>query len=150
MILKLELNNIEHLNQIIQLQKKSYFVEAKLLNYSDIPNLKDTPDTLAQCNEVFYGYFIHSLLVGIVSYKIDNQVLDIHRVAVDPDYFRQGIASSLFLFIESVNPTVKESIVQTGKDNFPAIALYKKNGFIELEDIVVDEKLVITKLIKYC
>lgn len=149
MIQKIDLNDIEQLNQIVQLQKKSYLIEAKLINFYDIPNLTESIETLKKSHEVFYGYFINFKIVGIISYVIKDHILDINRLAIDPDYFRQKISSKLLSFVESIDATIKEIIVQTGKDNFPAIALYKKNGFVKGQDIVIDKRLVITKLIKF-
>lgn len=42
---------------ILKLQIPAYMVEAKLINFYDIPPLKDTVETLQKCGEKFFGYF---------------------------------------------------------------------------------------------
>ncbi|TKI78622.1 GNAT family N-acetyltransferase, partial [Bacillus wiedmannii] len=39
-------------------------------------------------------------------------------------------------------------IVQTGKENTPALSLYKKHGFIKINDIILPDGVVLTSLKK--
>ncbi len=43
-------------------------------------------------------------------------------------------------------PSSMAYIVQTGKANTPAIALYKKHGFIEVTDITITDRMILTQL----
>ena len=40
----------------------------------------------------------------------------------------------------------KTYIVQTGKENTPALSLYKKHGFIEVQNIVLPDGVILTSL----
>jgi len=78
MIKKLNLKDIEILRSILELQVVSYSVEAEIIEFNELPPLKDTVKSLKVCDEIFYGYYIDAVLAGIVSYKIVEKVLDIY------------------------------------------------------------------------
>ncbi|WP_110940922.1 GNAT family N-acetyltransferase [Geosporobacter subterraneus] len=104
--------------------------------------------TLKRSSEVFYGYFIEERLVGIISYKVENDVLDMHRVAVHPLYFRRGIAEKLIHYIEEDNNRLTKAIVATGRGNKPAENLYLKNGYHKTKDLEIAKGVYITKFEK--
>lgn len=129
MIYKIDMNNPIELIDIIQLQKASYLIEAELINFYQIPGLLDNERTLLESEETFYGYRREGILVGIISYKIHEKTLDIHRVAVHPNYFNQGIATVMLEEIENIVEAIDRIIVSTGKENYPACKLYEKSGY---------------------
>jgi ribosomal protein S18 acetylase RimI-like enzyme len=128
-IRQLDLSDEARTKELLALQQASYAVEAALIGTSDIPPLKDTPETLARCGETFYGYFEGDSLVGAISYKIENDTLDIHRLVVRPDRFRKGIGRSLVAFVEEIEPGPRRIVVSTGAGNRPAKNLYLSLGF---------------------
>jgi len=144
MIVKLQLNNNEEVLKILNLQLAAYRVEATIMGFDEIPPLYDTMDTLRACGETFYGYFIKDTLTGIVSYKLEDKILDIYRVAVHPSFFRRGIADQLLSYIEKLNVSATKIIVSTGRENKPAISLYLKKGFKKVEDYKVEEGIYLT------
>ena len=111
-------------------------------------NLKDTIGSLKECDEHFYGYHINDVLTGIISYKIIENVLDIHRVAVHPRFFRMGIAGKLVSFIEELESNINKVVVCTGKKNLPAVNLYLKNGYQKTKDIEIIKDIYITEFEK--
>ncbi|HAG42334.1 MAG TPA: GNAT family N-acetyltransferase, partial [Clostridium sp.] len=72
MIKQLDLKDKKVLEKVLDVQISSYKIEAEIIGFDEIPPLKDTINTLKQCNETFYGYFIDDILAGIISYKIEN------------------------------------------------------------------------------
>lgn len=135
MIEQIDLNDLAQLEELWQLQKAAYLIEANLIGFYDIPPLKDTLNSLQNCNEIFYGYFIDNTLTGAISYKFLGELLDIHRMVVSPAHFRQGIAGKLlnFLLDEQVTTwNIKKVIVSTGAKNEPAKQLYQRFGFREV------------------
>ena len=70
------------------------------------------------------------------------------RLVVHPDHFRKGIARSLLEFVLKLELHAKRCIVQTGALNLPAIGLYQKMGFLELEQLEVIPGLWICTLEK--
>lgn len=148
MIVKLNLKNNEEVLEILKLQLAAYKVEAAIMGFDEIPPLYDTIDTLRACGETFYGYFIEDVLAGLVSYKLEDKVLDIYRVAVHPHFFRGYIASQLLNYIEGLHVSATKIIVSTGRENKPAINLYFKNGFRKVEDYEVEEGIYLTSFVK--
>ncbi|QGU94855.1 GNAT family N-acetyltransferase [Clostridium bovifaecis] len=134
--------------QIVNLQQKSYKIEAEIIGFYEIPTLKDNLSSIQRCNETFYGYFIENTLAGLIAFEVQGDILDICRVAVHPDYFRRGIGNKLIRFIEELNKDFKMLTISTGLKNQPAIELYLKNGFIKTDIIKVEEGLSLIKLKK--
>jgi len=148
MIEKLELEDIEVTKRILELQIASYTIEAKIIGFYDIPPLKDTIDSLQACDEIFYGYSTNGSLAGVISYKIIENVLDIHRVAIHPSFFRMGIAGKLINFIQELEYNVNRVVVCTGKENLPAVNLYLKNGYKKKKDIEISKGIYISEFEK--
>ncbi|WP_026585405.1 GNAT family N-acetyltransferase [Bacillus sp. J33] len=147
MIKEINILRQKNAEEVLALQTLGYQVEADLIGYANIPPLKDSAETLQQCEETFLGYYINGKLCGAISVKDGNGVLDIHRLFVHPNHFRKGIAQKLLNFIQN-RIGLEKMIVTTGSKNFPAVALYEKNGFKKVEEIRVDESLTLTSLEK--
>ena len=147
MIKELNLTNRKIVEDILKVQIPSYLVEAELIGYSDIPPLKDTVATLQKCGETFYGYYIEDELSGAISIKIEQGIIDIHRLIVHPRHFRKGIAKGLLSFIEDKEKShlIK---VATGSKNMPAVTFYQKNGFLPVEEVRVNNQLTLTRFEK--
>ena len=67
----------------------------------------------------------------------------LHRLIVNPNHFRKGIAQLLLNFIETKfeAKTIKSA---TGSKNTPAISFYKKNGFQNIKEVILNEQLSLT------
>lgn len=140
MIKTLDVKNTDITNDILHLQKVSYQVEAEIIGFDHIPPLMDTISSIRECDETFLGYYSeNNVLAGIISYKVEGQVLDIHRLAVHPDFFRKGIAKKLLTHVQSLNYEFSKIIVSTGLKNKPAINLYLKFGFERIRTVKVEE-----------
>lgn len=140
MIKKIDITNPDIAKEVLSIQLPAYQIEAKLIGYDEIPNLKDTVVSLQQCGETFYGYYMNGDLCGIISFVIASFVLDIHRLFVDPRYFRKGIAKQLLDHILCVETGFDTVIVKTGNKNTPALRFYQKYGFDQEEDLVINEQ----------
>jgi ribosomal protein S18 acetylase RimI-like enzyme len=119
--------------RVLELQRVSYQIEAELIGSSMIPPLRETLEELQSCGEVFHGWFEDDRLLGFISHKLEEDVLDIHRVAVHPDGFRRGMARQLLEFVLNLERGATRAIVQTGSLNLPACKLYLSFGFEILE-----------------
>lgn len=148
MILQIDISNPLTANEVLAVQIPSYTVEAKLINFYDIPALKDSVETLQKCGESFYGYYEQEILVGAISMKVHEGVVDIHRLIVHPEYFRKGIAKQLLNYITKEIQDIHTIIVSTGSKNTPAVLFYLKNGFMNIGEIQITEGLTITKFQK--
>ncbi|MGN4447481.1 GNAT family N-acetyltransferase [Bacillus cereus group sp. MYBK79-1] len=133
---------------ILNIQIPAYKIEAKYINSTAIPRLYDTVTDIQLCDENFYGYFYEDTLAGFISFTMDEEEVDIHRLVVSPDHFHKGIATKLLLYVFDMFSPSKTYIVQTGKENTPALSLYKKHGFIKVKDIILPDGVVLTSLKK--
>lgn len=114
--------------EIVRVQIASYNIEAELIGFSDIPQLKDTVESIMISEEVFIGYRLEQEWVGFLSYTIEKDIVDICRLVVHPDHFRKGIAKKLVEETLSL-AAGKKVMVSTGTKNHPALNLYKNFGF---------------------
>jgi len=149
LIVKIDLQEIVTAKRVLEVQLASYQIEADIIGFYELPPLQDTIDSLQKCDEIFYGYFYNDVLAGIIAFKYINQILDIHRVAVHPRYFRLGIAGQLISFVEEIVPDLHKVVVCTGKANLLAVQLHLQNGYQKVRDIQIANNLTITEFEKY-
>lgn len=148
MIKKIDITNPKLAEEVLSIQLSSYRVEAELIDFYDIPPLKDTVRALQRCGETFYGCYVDGELGGVISMKVEEGLIDIHRLMVHPKHFREGIAGRLLDFVESYSLGGETLIVSTGSKNTPAIYFYKKSGFVKTGEVKVMEGLSITSFEK--
>ncbi|MDF2962179.1 MAG: family acetyltransferase [Paenibacillus sp.] len=129
MIREIDLNMNSQVLDLLMLQQLSYRVEAKLIGFKEIPPLWDSPKTLRESGELFFGYYEDNILAGSVSVKQSPKELTICRMMVHPSYFRRGIASRLLEFAETLAVPGMLIKVSTGTKNEPAVSLYRKYGY---------------------
>jgi ribosomal protein S18 acetylase RimI-like enzyme len=145
----IDFQNIHTLTKLFELQRASYYVEAELIGFSDIPPLKESFEEFQQCGETFLGYFEEDELAGALSFIIEGEGLTICRMVVHPNHFRKGIAQILLYNLEDNNQKSTIIKVSTGKDNFPAKSLYLKNGFQFVRDLMVAPGVYISQFEKF-
>jgi len=71
----------------------------------------------------------------IIGVKTDASTLRILMLAVDKNYRRRGIATSLFKRLQFNFPEVRKITLETRIDNEEAIKFYKKLGFKVVERV---------------
>jgi ribosomal protein S18 acetylase RimI-like enzyme len=130
--------------EILKLQRAAYRHEAELIGSDAIPPLRETLEELQASGERFLGAFVDEQLAGVVSWKLDGGVLDIHRLAVAPAVFRRGIGTALVRAVLGAEPSAARAVVQTGALNAPAKALYAREGFREAGEREVAPGLRVT------
>ncbi|WP_165921139.1 GNAT family N-acetyltransferase [Paenibacillus albiflavus] len=126
--------------RIQEIQLASYQIEAELIDFTDLPPLRETIQDLIACGEIFYSYVDEGTIVGAISYTIEADQLQICRMMVHPAYFRRGIADQLLAHLMDKYPEIMK-IVTTGALNAPAIRLYQKHGFKLVREIEVEPGL---------
>lgn len=113
--------------EIQRLQKRAYQAEAELIGFDGIPQLNESILEIQNSGETFIGYF-NGGLAGFISYKVKGTLVDIHRLAVAPAHFRQGIGRQLLAHLLESFPG-SDFIVSTATLNEPARKLYEIFGF---------------------
>jgi ribosomal protein S18 acetylase RimI-like enzyme len=131
MIRKLNLREPNEVQSLLNIQRLAYRIEADLIGFNDIPTLKDTIYSMQECNETFYGYFDNTMLCGAISYTREGETVDICRLFVHPERFRQGIGKALVKKVLEVENDASKFTVSTGSKNTPAVILYQQLGFVE-------------------
>lgn len=127
---RLDLSDADTVQQIWELQRVAYAVEAVLIGYDGIPPLQESPGELRACGESFLGVYDEADLTGAVSWiRPDKDTLDICRLVVHPRAHRSGIATSLLNALDALEPA-QRAVVSTGTANIPALALYRNRGFV--------------------
>lgn len=143
LVTPLEIGDPAVASEVIALQRRSYRVEAELLGSESIPALGESLEELQGSGETFLGAYVGSTLAAFVSWKLDGDVLDLHRLVVDPPFFRRGLGSLLVDAALTAEPAATRAIVQTGRENEPAKALYRRLGFRPVGERQVAPGLVV-------
>jgi GNAT superfamily N-acetyltransferase len=133
----LDLADDATLAAVVALQRAGYAVEAELIGAPSLPPLTETPEQLRASGETFLGATDGGTLLGVVSYKRDGAIVDIHRLVVHPGAFRRGIATALLDALERREAGAMHWIVGTGAANLPARTLYERRGFAVAEERIV-------------
>ncbi|PLT33680.1 GNAT family N-acetyltransferase [Bacillus sp. V5-8f] len=145
MIVKLSPTEKEDAENILKIQIPAYKVEAKLINFDGIPQLKDTIDEIMKSDETFIGYMVEGELAGFISYIVQDSEIEICRLVVHPGHFRKGIAKKLLGFIVGHVANYNHKVmVSTGSKNFPAKSLYHSFGFTHVKEIEVSPGIFIS------
>ena len=124
---------------------RAYAVEAELIGDDRIPPLREDLEELRAKPLAWALATADGAVVGAIAWTNLVTELDIDRLMVDEGVARQGIAVELVnTAIAAAGPhTVR---VSTGSDNAPALALYRKLGFVRVGEHVVLDGLRITSL----
>ena len=141
----LDLADAEVAAVVLELQRRSYAVEARLIGSDRLPPLHESLEELQACGETFLGAYVEGRLAAVVSWRFDGATIDLHRLAVLPDFFRRGIGVALLRAALRSEPQASRAIAQTGAANEPAKQLYRGEGFAELGDREVLPGLWITQ-----
>ena len=131
---------------LLELQRAAYQVEADLIGFQGIPALYESLEELQNTQETFYGAYQNQVLIGAVSYRLRDTILDIHRLVVAPTHFRQGVARRLLEYLQKTHADIEKIVVQTGSQNTPALALYQSFGFVLQEEISLTQGVKVTRL----
>lgn len=99
------------------------------MGFDGIPQLYETIAEIQHSTEIFIGCS-ETQLQGMLSYRITEGLVDIHRLVVSPKHFRKGIGRSLVEYLLDRYDGF-DFAVSTGTANKPAISLYKSLGFQE-------------------
>ncbi len=143
---RLDLADPGTLQQLRDLQRAAYAVEAGLIGFDGIPPLHETLAELRGCGEAFLGVCDEAGLAGAVSWtRRHDGTLDICRLAIHPRAHRRGIATTLLDTLDAGEPA-DLTVVSTGTANRPALALYQWRGFLPARQRQIAPGVTITLL----
>lgn len=146
---RLDLSDEDTVQQIWELQRVAYAVEAELIGYDGIPPLHESLGELRACGESFLGVYDRAGLTGAVSWiRPDEGTLDICRLVVHPHAHRSGIATSLLNALDALEPS-ERTVVSTGTANIPALILYRNRGFVPTGKQQIAPGITATQLVRH-
>ncbi|RAU95066.1 GNAT family N-acetyltransferase [Paenibacillus sp. YN15] len=140
MVRLIDLDNTQEMLELLALQMAAYQIEAEWVGLADVPPLLQSPQSVRDSGEIYYGCFMEDRLAGAVSLKREQPSLlaappgpvklHICRLMVQPGLLRRGIASELLRRVlqlaaaEGLDVTVLAVSI-----NEPAMSLYGRFGF---------------------
>jgi GNAT superfamily N-acetyltransferase len=142
---RLDLTQREVAAAVLELQRRAYSIEAELIGSDEIPPLRETLEELQASEETFLGAYSEGILAGVIAWRVDAAVLDLHRLVVDPERLRAGIGTALVRAALAAEPEAERAIVQTGASNEPAKQFYRREGFEEIDEVEVVPGLWVTR-----
>ncbi|MFC4709496.1 GNAT family N-acetyltransferase [Enterococcus eurekensis] len=143
MFQELDLSNNRIAEAVYRIQKAAYQIEAELLGTDQIPPLQESFTGLQEVDESFIGFYQKKKLTGVLSYKIEEQVIDVYRLFIDPSALRQGIGKKLLNYVCQQHKNCQKMIVSTGEKNQPAVHFYEAYGFEKESEVVISENLTV-------
>lgn len=118
-ITKMEYNDLDNFN---------------ISDFDNFWNLDILKDELKSNNSKFIVAKLENEIVGFAGAKFIIDEADIMNIAVKSSYRKQGIASLLLKNLIDIckNNNINSINLEVNEENFPAINLYKKYGFLEI------------------
>ncbi len=148
--MKIVLAQQEDLSEILQLQKLCFFIEAKLYDFYDIPQLNQTLEeiTLDFSSQLFLKAVINGRIVGSVRAYQEGEACHVGRLFVHPDYQNRGLGTKLMNEIEALFKDAKRFELLTGHKNSKNLYLYQKLGYRIIRTEALNDKLTFVYLEK--
>ena len=145
-------NYPKHRGKLIALYTLS-FTEGEYAQYISPEAIESSLDDIMRIGFGFMAFQKDKLIGAVLCVKLKNDPdfpLDLHKdidpdktlyiadVMVDQDFRGEGVASTLIedLLNKSVPKPYTDAVIRVWDKNIPAITLYKKLGFTEIESIV--------------
>lgn len=122
------LKEFSQAQQMLEIQRNAYAVEAELIGFDEIPARFETIEVIQNLPGTSYGLYIEERLIGFVTIEASEKTVEITKLCIDPTYFRARLATTLLEHVLSIHED-KLVYVHTGKHNGPAKRLYTKLGF---------------------
>ena len=145
----IDIQNDDLAQQVLAVQRPSYQIESRLIEYPNLPPLLETVADLQNCDETFVGYWLDGQLAGVLSYEQREEGIHIDRLVVHPHYFRRGIGRALLRWLETaVFPPPNHITVSTATKNQPAIQLYQAQGYTIVQYTTLPDGLELVLLRK--
>jgi predicted GNAT family acetyltransferase len=130
MLIEINNNNRAIAKEVLILQKLSYKIEADIINYSDIPPLRETENDIMNSPEKYLAFYEGDKIAGVLTYEKNEDTLTICKMMIHPNHFKKGIAGKLLNYIFKIDTMVSKIKVSTGAKNTPAINLIKNTDLL--------------------
>jgi ribosomal protein S18 acetylase RimI-like enzyme len=149
MLQHLDVTNVTVAQRILDIQQLAYLQESILIDYPNLPPLKETLLDIQTSGESFLGYYEQNALAGVLSYSLEQKTLTIQRLVVHPTCTRRGIGRALLQELIHQHRHIKTFTVSTAEKNIPAVKLYEKHGFEITQRHTTPDGLALVRLKKH-
>lgn len=109
---------------IEQVNTLGILLNPKFRELFHIDNLPETENILVSKKD--------GIITGFIHYSKIYECVEIQNIIVDKKWRNQGIASNLLKTLIKYNKDTTKMILEVNENNKEALALYKKQGFIEI------------------
>ncbi|MET0448625.1 MAG: GNAT family N-acetyltransferase [Aeromicrobium sp.] len=129
---------------LLDLQRSSYAIEARLIGDDRIPPLHEDEHRLSAWRGRWLVAWDGIDLVGAIAWSQHDRHVDIEKVMVSPSAMRRGIASQMLRRVLEASDRSR-AVVATARDNGPAVSFYAKHGFARVADEQVPPGIWVTR-----
>ncbi|BCG60758.1 GNAT family N-acetyltransferase [Paenibacillus sp. URB8-2] len=139
------------IEEILQLQRKAFMVEAAIYNDYTIQPLRQTIDELKseyETQTLLKAIAEGDIIAGSVRAFVSGDTCYIGRLIVHPDFQNRGIGTRLLREVEQVFKECRRYELFTGHKSKKNLYLYGKNGYQVFKSQVINEKLTMMYLEK--
>lgn len=116
----------------LSIADNDFFCKLGLLLKDNFSSLYNLQEIISLDYEDVWGFYNDAELVGFIHLSVSFENIDIVNIVVDPLHRNLGIAISLIESIEKNYPYCEHLFLEVREDNIPAINLYKKMSFLEI------------------
>jgi GNAT superfamily N-acetyltransferase len=137
--------------EILSLQKLSYWSEAEIYDDFTIPPLRQTLEEIKKDfqAQMFLKAVENGRIIGSVRAFVKEGTCYVGRLIVHPDFQNHGIGKQLMGRIEEVFKEASRFEIFTGHRSERNLYVYEKLGYKRFKTVTANEKLTIVFLEKY-
>jgi len=144
--------NIDDAQELLELQRSAFQLEAVLYNNYNIDPLTQTLESIQNDfnDYVFLKAVCGSEIIGSIKLRMHDDTCWLGRLMVDYQYQRKGVGRELLLEAEKIFPGVKAYHLFTGNKSVNNIRLYESLGYRFTREFTEENnpELVLVKMVK--
>lgn len=129
--------------EIYRLQLLAFESEAAMIGSRDVPALQEKEDDFRKDFANWTTLKLvtdEDVIVGVIRYRNDGDIIDVGRLMTHPDYRRRGLAAALLEAVDSACAG-KTRELYTCTKSWTNIRLYEKIGYRPVKEIAEESGL---------
>lgn len=116
----------------VSIEDRERFYELGFLLKPEFKKLYNLEYLVSDGSNYIFGYYIDNYLWGFIHIQKSFESIDIVNIVVDEKKRKCGIGSSLINYVINYFDDVKEIFLDVNEKNIPAVHLYNKMKFYEI------------------
>lgn len=143
---ELHIPSLIKLQELYDLQQRSYQVEASVLGFTQLPPLQESFEELRHTKHKIFVLQEKAKYIAVIFLEKKEIDFVIAKLFVDPNDFRRGLATTLLQHVIKLHPTTK-FYVTAATENRAAIRLYENLDFKQESTIKTKEGIELTSFV---